>query len=139
MSTSVTHPGAATGRPGRFFGMAMAALAVVIAIGVGFAISQDDSAQPSAGQPAHPMVSDAHRAKAELLAERKAQAEALAYQEHIDFLRYRGQGAWSQDYQEHIDFLRYQDRGAWSQEYQEQIDFLRYRELEPDRGRVGGR
>ena len=120
MSTSATHPGAATGRPGRFVGMAVAGLAVVIAIGVGFTLSQDDSAPVSAGQPAHPMVSDAHRAKAELLAERKAQAEALAYQEHIDVLRYR-------------------DAGAWSQEYQEHIDLLRYRELEPDRARVGGR
>lgn len=72
MSTSVTHPDAATGSPGANLGLAAAGLAVVIAIGVGFALSQDNDATVRDARPAHPMVSDAHRSKAELLAERRA-------------------------------------------------------------------
>ena len=164
MSTSVTHPGAATGSPGRNFGFAAAGLAVVIAIGVGFAVIQNDGATVSDAQPVHPMVSDAHRAKAEFLAERQERlaaqqaaqaqeyqenidllryrsndaAKALAYQEHIDVLRYRSNDAWSPEYQEHIDFLRYRERGAWSQPYQDYMDFFTERARMAERGRIGG-
>jgi hypothetical protein len=47
-------------------------LAVVIALGVVFAVNQGNEVTVVA--PAHPMVSDAHRVKAEILAERAAAA-----------------------------------------------------------------
>ncbi|MGH8950250.1 MAG: hypothetical protein ACRDX9_02385, partial [Acidimicrobiia bacterium] len=70
MSTSVTHPGAPTGKPGRFVGLAAAGLAVVIAIGVGFTLSQDEPASVSDVQPAHPTVSDDRRPQADFVSER---------------------------------------------------------------------
>ena len=74
MSSSLTHPGAGTGVPSWSFGLAAAGLAVVIAIGVGFAVSQDEAVTVPNARSAHPMVSDAHRAKAELLAGRRAES-----------------------------------------------------------------
>jgi hypothetical protein len=73
MTTGVTRSGSAaqTGRSRRFVGMAAGGLAAVIAVGFVFAVNQENDATNTVVQPAHPMVSDAHRAKAELLAERE--------------------------------------------------------------------
>jgi general stress protein YciG len=73
MTTGVTRSGNATqtGRSRRFVGMAAGGLAAVIAVGFVFAVNQGNDATNPVVQPAHPMVSDAHRAKAELLAERE--------------------------------------------------------------------
>ena len=74
MSTNVARPTttSGSGRPSRFLGLAAAGLAVVIALGVVFAVNQGNEVTVVA--PAHPMVSDAHRVKAEILAERAAAA-----------------------------------------------------------------
>jgi len=74
MSTNVVRPAttSGSGRPSRFVGFAAGGLAVVIAIGVVFAVNQGNDV--TGAPPAHPIVSDAHRAKAELLAERAAAA-----------------------------------------------------------------
>lgn len=82
MSSSLTHPGAGAGVPSWNFGLAAAGLAVVIAIGVGFAVSQDDAVTVPNARSAHPMVSDAHRAKAELLAERRAESPGANVEKH---------------------------------------------------------
>ncbi len=74
MSTNVVRPAttSGSGRPSRFLGVAAAGLAVVVAIGVVFTVNQGNDVT---GVPAaHPVVSDAHRAKAEILAERAAAA-----------------------------------------------------------------
>jgi hypothetical protein len=74
MSTNVVRPTttSGTGHPSRFLGVATAVLAVVTALGVVFAVNQRNDVTVVA--PAHPVVSDAHRAKAEILAERAAAA-----------------------------------------------------------------
>lgn len=74
MSTNVVRPAttSGSGRPSRFLGLAAAGLAVVIALGVVVAVNQGNDVTVVA--PAHPMVSDAHRVKAEILAERAAAA-----------------------------------------------------------------
>ncbi|MGH8951640.1 MAG: hypothetical protein ACRDX9_09465, partial [Acidimicrobiia bacterium] len=85
----------------------------VIAIGVGFTLSQDEPASVSDVQPAHPTVSDDRRPQADFVSERQMlrnaaiAAAALEYQEQIDFLRYRDQASADLEYQEHIDVLRY--------------------------------
>jgi len=96
MSSSLTHPGAGTGAPSWNFGLAAAGLAVVIAIGVGFAVSQDDAVTAPNARSAHQMVSDAHRAKAELLAERRTESTwSDQYQSYYQFLVERAQSAGS--------------------------------------------
>jgi len=73
MSTNVTRTGRTfpTRRSSRLLGVAAVGLAAVIALGFVFAVNQGNDATNTVVQPAHPMVSDAHRAKAELLAERE--------------------------------------------------------------------
>jgi hypothetical protein len=94
MSSSLTVSGADTGVPSWNFGLAAAGLAVVIAIGVGFAVSQDDAITVPNARSAHPMVSDAHRAKAELLAERRTESTwSDQYQGYYQFLVERAQSA----------------------------------------------
>jgi hypothetical protein len=94
MSSSLTHSGAGTGVPSWNFGLAAAGLAVVIAIGVGFAVSQDDAITVPNARSAQQMVSDAHRAKAELLAERRAESTwSHQYQRYYQFLMEREQRA----------------------------------------------
>ncbi|HSJ82312.1 MAG TPA: hypothetical protein VLA91_00695 [Acidimicrobiia bacterium] len=94
MSSSLTHSGAGMGVPSWNFGLAAAGLAVVIAIGVGFAASQDDAVTVTDTRSAQPMVSDAHRAKAELLAERQVEPTwSYQYQDYYQFLMERAQEA----------------------------------------------
>jgi hypothetical protein len=94
MSSSLTHPGAGTGVPSWNFGLAAAGLAMVIAIGVGFAVSQDDAVTVPNARSAHPMVSDAHRAKAELLAERRTESTwSDQYESYYQFLLERAESA----------------------------------------------
>jgi hypothetical protein len=125
MSTSVTHPGAAN--PGGSLGLAAAGLALVIAIGITFAVGgANDATVPTAG-PAHPMVSDAHRAKAEILAERAASSPGANVEQYkvgagiigveptpvfnVEGYRVereqatRANDAWSRRYQEYYEFL----------------------------------
>jgi hypothetical protein len=94
MSSSLTHSGAGTEVPSWNFGLATAGLAVVIAIGVSFAVSQDDAVTVPVAPPAQPMVSDAHRAKAELLGERRAESTwSHEYESYYQFLLERAQSA----------------------------------------------
>jgi hypothetical protein len=94
MSSSLTHSGAGTGVPSWNIGLATAGLAVVIAIGVGLAVGQDDAVTVPDARSAQPMVSDAHRAKAELLAERRAESTwSHQYQSYYQFLMERAQTA----------------------------------------------
>lgn len=72
MSTSVTQQKPVADRPGRGLGLAAAGLAVLIAIGVGSAMSEDNAASPSDVQPAHPQVSDSRRVKAQIIADQEA-------------------------------------------------------------------
>jgi formate dehydrogenase assembly factor FdhD len=71
MSTSVTQQKPVSGRPNRGLGLAAAGLAVIVALGVGFTLSEDNVGSPSDVRPAHPQVSDSRRVKAEILAEQK--------------------------------------------------------------------
>ena len=92
MSSSLTHSGAGTGLPSWNIGLAAAGLATVIAIGVGFAVSQDDAISVPDARSAQPLVSDAHRAKAGLLAERRAERTwSHQYQGYYRFLMERAQ------------------------------------------------
>ena len=62
--------------------------------GVGFAVSQDDAVTAPNARSAHQMVSDAHRAKAELLAERRTESTWWdQYQSYYQFLVERAQSA----------------------------------------------
>jgi hypothetical protein len=69
MSANVTREKPVAG-PSTGLGLAAAGLAIVVAIGIGFALSEDTAALPSDVQPAHPQVSDSRRVKAEIIAER---------------------------------------------------------------------
>jgi len=69
MSTSVTREKPVAG-PSRGLGLAAAGLAIVVAIGIGFTLSEDNAASPSDVQPAQPQVSDSRRVKAEMIAQR---------------------------------------------------------------------
>jgi hypothetical protein len=71
MSTSVTREKPVAG-PGTGFGLAAASLAIVVALGIGFTLSEDNAASPSDVQPAQPQVSDSRRVKAEMIAQRDA-------------------------------------------------------------------
>jgi hypothetical protein len=71
MSTSVTREKPVAG-PSRGLGVAAAGLAIVVAIGIGFTLSEDNAAPPSDVQPAQPQVSDSRRVKVEMIAERDA-------------------------------------------------------------------
>lgn len=96
MSTRAADPGVVEASPGWKSQLAGAGLALVIGIGVVFALGQDDGVTRSPA-PAQPMVSDAHRAKAELLQER---AEERApdpgrqqYESYVQFLTQRAREA----------------------------------------------
>ena len=71
VSTSVTREKPVVG-PSRGLGPAAAGLAIVVAIGIGFTLSEDNAASPSDVQPAQPQVSDSRRVKAEMIAQRDA-------------------------------------------------------------------
>jgi hypothetical protein len=60
VSTSVTREKPVAG-PSKGLGLATAGLAIVVAIGIGFTLSQDNVASPSDVRPAHPQVSDPSR------------------------------------------------------------------------------
>jgi formate dehydrogenase assembly factor FdhD len=72
MSTSVTQEKPVAGRPNKGLGLAAAGLAIVVAIGIGFTLSEDNAASPADVQRAHPQVTDSRRVKAENIAERDA-------------------------------------------------------------------
>ncbi len=72
MSTRVTQQKPVAGRPSRGLGLAAAGLAVLVAIGIGFTLSEDNAASPSDVRPANPQVSDSRRVKAENIAARDA-------------------------------------------------------------------
>jgi formate dehydrogenase assembly factor FdhD len=69
MSTSVTQQQPVSSRPSRGFGLAAAGLAVIVALGIGFTLSEDNVGSPTDVRPAHPQVSDSRRVKAEILAQ----------------------------------------------------------------------
>ena len=71
MSTSATREKPVAG-PNRGLGLAAAGLAIVVAIGIGFTLGEDNAASPSDVQPAQPQVSDSRRVKAEMIAQRGA-------------------------------------------------------------------
>ena len=127
MSSSVTHPGAATGFPSWNFGLAAAGLAVVIAIGIGFAGSQDDAVTVPVARPAHPMVSDAHRAKAELLAERRSESPGANVERYkVDAGIIGAQPKETFNIEEHRINREQaaQNDAAWPQGYQDYYRFL---------------
>jgi len=141
MSTSVTHPGAATGISGRSLGLAAAGLAVVIAIGIGFAVSGGNGATVPDARPAHPMVSDAHRAKAEILAERQASspgANVEQYKVGAGIIGVEPTPIFNvEEYRvEREQATRAND--AWSRRYQEYYEFLMERAQEAGSGAVAG-
>jgi formate dehydrogenase assembly factor FdhD len=70
MSTSVTQQTPASDRPSRGLGLAAAGLAMVVALGIGLTLSEDNVGSPTDVRPAHPQVSDSGRVKAEIIAER---------------------------------------------------------------------
>jgi hypothetical protein len=70
MSTSITQPKPVSGRQDRRLGLAAAGLAIVVAIGIGFSLSQDGTGSVPDVRPAHPQVTDSRRVKAEMIAER---------------------------------------------------------------------
>ena len=72
MSTRVTQQKPVAGRPSKGLGLAAAGLAVVVAIGIGFTLSEDNAASPSDVRDANPQMSDSRRVKAENIAEREA-------------------------------------------------------------------
>jgi len=101
MSTNVVRPASKSGslRPSQFLGVAAAGLALVISVGVALAVDQGNDI--TGNPPAHPMVSEAHRAKAEILAERAAAVGvspgANMEEYRLDLERFeRAQHAWSQ-------------------------------------------
>jgi len=71
MSTSVTREKPVTS-PSRGLGLAAAGLAIVVAIGIGFTLSEHNATSPSDVQPAQPQVSDSRRVKAYMIAQRDA-------------------------------------------------------------------
>jgi len=70
MPASVTQQKPVAGLPSSGLGLAAAGLAIVVAIGIGFAWSDGDRASSFDVQPAHPQVTDSRRVKAEMIAER---------------------------------------------------------------------
>jgi formate dehydrogenase assembly factor FdhD len=72
MSTSVTQQTPASDRPSRGLGLAAVGLAMVVALGIGLTLSEDNVGSPTDVRPAHPQVSDSGRVKAEIIAEQKA-------------------------------------------------------------------
>ena len=60
MSTNVTRE-KPIADPSQGLGLAAAGLAIVVAIGIGFALSEGNAASPSDVQPAHPQVTDSRR------------------------------------------------------------------------------
>ena len=74
MSTSVTRENPVAG-PGKGLGLVAAGLAIVVAIGIGFTLNEDNAASPSDVKPAHhPQVSDSRQVKAVIIAQRDAMA-----------------------------------------------------------------
>ena len=73
MSTSVTRENPVAS-PGKGLGLVAAGLAIVVAIGIGFTLSEDNAASPSDVQPAQPQVTDSRRVMAEMIAQRDAMA-----------------------------------------------------------------
>jgi formate dehydrogenase assembly factor FdhD len=71
MSTNVTQQKPVSSRPSRGLGLAAAGLAMVVALGIGFSLSEDNVGSPTDVRPAHPQVSDSRRVKAEILAEQE--------------------------------------------------------------------
>ena len=97
MSTRALDPKAISANPEWRSLLATAGLALVIAIGVVLTLGQSDRGA-GAPSPAHSVVSDAHRAKAELLAERAE--ERTTAQEQPD----RTDAAWRQ-YEDYVRAL----------------------------------
>jgi hypothetical protein len=71
MSANVTREKPVAG-PSTGLGLAAAGLAIVVAIGIGFALSEGNAASPSVVQPAHPQVGDSRQVKAEMIPQRDA-------------------------------------------------------------------
>jgi hypothetical protein len=71
MSANVTRE-KPVASPSTGLGLAGAGLAIVVAIGIGLALSEDNATSPSDAQQAWPQVTDSHRVKAEMIAERDA-------------------------------------------------------------------
>jgi len=71
MSTNVTRE-KPVASPSRGLGLAAAGLAIVVAIGIGFTLSEDNAASHSDVQPAQVQVSESGRVKVEMNAQREA-------------------------------------------------------------------
>jgi hypothetical protein len=76
MSTNVAQPGVATEHPRRTLGLAVAGLALVIAVGAGYAVSQDVATTiPPGSNPAQQELDEHRHARADGLIPKSAWAK----------------------------------------------------------------